>query len=407
MGQGGAKEVDPYAGMDPIEAYKLSTELANARKVSPEKASKNRKQNLKDALSIVPGIGHAIAAYDAGESGGKAFEAFSEGDLTGGAVNTGMAGLSGLGAVLGLPVGRVARAATKGASSRTNVFVPADTAPDAPRATQTYDELVDDVGMDAANRQAFDETGLFYGPEGALRREIPDNMTFKIQPRAGESHLLGDVIDHPELFKEYPAFKDIPVEFTGSDISTGALTARTNPTTGTFEVAAGQTEPQLRAQFAKLLQYNIDPRSGFANASRETAKHKIDAAQSTIENVRRAMADDLIPAEYGEKYIRSLQGALDESDKIRTGAPGTIGEGTANKARRDLQKGFWSKHSAGNQQVKAVKHRAYHGKDGYPYDPRAASLEDQVSLPAGDIPPESLADFVARWNQYGSGRVKR
>jgi hypothetical protein len=137
------------------------------------------------------------------------------------------------------------------------------------------------------------------------------------------------------------------------------------------------------------------------------AASKITDSQTAIEHTRRAIDDGIISAEHGENYIRSLQGAIDQSDAIRAGAPGTIGAGETNKARRAYQQGFWSKHSAGNQQVKSVKHRAYHQKGGYPFDPRATPIEDQVSIPPKNLSRKQFADFVTRWNEYGSGRGKR
>jgi hypothetical protein len=53
-------------------------------------------------------------------------------------------------------------------------------------------------------------TGFFKGPEGKWRYEIGDKDA-KFTPLSKDSHTLGEVLDHPELYKSYPELKDMTV----------------------------------------------------------------------------------------------------------------------------------------------------------------------------------------------------
>jgi hypothetical protein len=66
-----------------------------------------------DVLSAIPGPGNVIAARDAYNSGREAIAQFSEGDVRKGLLSSAMAGLSGVGAVTGLPFGKMAGRAAK------------------------------------------------------------------------------------------------------------------------------------------------------------------------------------------------------------------------------------------------------------------------------------------------------
>lgn len=61
----------------------------------------------------------------------------------------------------------------------------------------------------------FAETGFFKGAEGRWKYEIPDDKAkLNIDPEWGflKGETLGEVLDHPELFKAYPELKNLPVK---------------------------------------------------------------------------------------------------------------------------------------------------------------------------------------------------
>ncbi len=60
------------------------------------------------------------------------------------------------------------------------------------------------------DKQIHDKTGWRQGPEGAWRTEISDvNAKLKLQDAFTFKGKLGDLLDHPELFKRYPDLKDL------------------------------------------------------------------------------------------------------------------------------------------------------------------------------------------------------
>jgi len=96
--------------MSPIDQLRVPSP-----RVGPEQAAANRQQNARDLLSIIPGPGNVIAAEDAVSEGKEAVGAFREGRYGRAALHGGMAALSGVGAVMGFPAGRMAGNAARGA----------------------------------------------------------------------------------------------------------------------------------------------------------------------------------------------------------------------------------------------------------------------------------------------------
>lgn len=97
-------------GFNPIDELRRTV---NTRSFTPEQAAQNRKASLWEALSVLPGPGNAISAHDAYKGAGDAYNAFAAGDYKGGALASALAGLSGAGAVFGLPVGKHAKGAAE------------------------------------------------------------------------------------------------------------------------------------------------------------------------------------------------------------------------------------------------------------------------------------------------------
>jgi hypothetical protein len=70
------------------------------------------------------------------------------------------------------------------------------------------------AGDDA--RKVWSELGVFRGPDGHLRQEIPDNKSFYRGSKAAGSSYAEEVATHPELYKNYPSLGSIRVkEFDG------------------------------------------------------------------------------------------------------------------------------------------------------------------------------------------------
>lgn len=95
------------------------------------------------------------------------------------------------------------------------------------------------------------ETGWFRGADGDWRFEIDDSTSkLKAAPdqlTAGSERTLGDVLDHPELYENYPQLASVPVGF--NERLGGSYSARTSPDdTGYFTVgnAADISNPKRR-----------------------------------------------------------------------------------------------------------------------------------------------------------------
>ncbi len=106
---------DPFEGMSPIDRLKLRMSLANQATVSPEQRAANYRQTGEEVLSVLPVIGNAMAARDAYKGAGEAYNAFSQGDYKRGGLNGLLAAISGVGAVTGLPFGKMAGNVAKAA----------------------------------------------------------------------------------------------------------------------------------------------------------------------------------------------------------------------------------------------------------------------------------------------------
>lgn len=106
---------NPLASMSPLDLLTLRRELTAKETVSPEQRAANLRQTAEEGLGVLPVIGNALSARDAWDSGGDAVQAFGEGDWRRGALATALAGISGVGAVTGLPFGRTAGKVAKNA----------------------------------------------------------------------------------------------------------------------------------------------------------------------------------------------------------------------------------------------------------------------------------------------------
>lgn len=179
-------------GLSPIDQLKLELELQNAQVRNAEEAAKARKGNAWEALSMTPGPGNVISAMDAEDAYAAALEAGKKGDYKGAAINTGLGTLSAAGAVLGLPVGPVARAVTKGAKNRVNMFL----GPEAKTADKTALAKAEEMRDAGASRDdIWKSTGWAWDERGLPYFEIDDSAA-KLKGNA-EARTYGEFLDHP------------------------------------------------------------------------------------------------------------------------------------------------------------------------------------------------------------------
>lgn len=95
---------------------------------------------------------------------------------------------------------------------------------------KSANKLANDMEKAGYNpRDIWSQTGNWRGVDGAWRQEIDDSqMNFKVSPsslKPGENIKLGDMIDHPALFKAYPELRDVSVNVEAGSEFGGELRA--------------------------------------------------------------------------------------------------------------------------------------------------------------------------------------
>lgn len=389
---GGIGEDFDYRSLSPLDQLRARMP-SNFPKVDADTAAANRVQNAKDLLSIVPGPGNIISAADAAGAAVGAKDEASAGNYGRAALRGGEAALSALGAVAGVPFGRLAKNAAQGASSRTNVFVPAGDSPKASMAKAWREHGV-------PNEDIHRGTGLAYDPGGNLRREIID-FPMKVdlsKARPGTIFQLGDVVDHPELFKTRPELRHQPVQITTyRDKITGKGSSATDPETGVFMLSTADGG-NIKGDLAKMLQYRISDDAGFPAALR----HRDQGAH--LDQAMKLAAGSGSP--HAAEYVSML-------DRAKQKYFADVAAKGRQSAGAELQS-----QSAGNLESRHVKARATEPGDisgVYPWTrnpdymrtvghQKPARFGDVFPLPPESITkPSAMADFLERWKKYGSG----
>lgn len=129
------------------------------------------------------------------------------------------------------------------------------------------------IGEGHSAADVWTETGWYQGKDGKWRREISDARAKIDQEKMAKPsvHKLADVLDHPQLFEEYPHLKDMKVEVRDMpDNQGGALDPETNTiiinTPEKFEAMRQRYPNEDHSQISTLLhevQHDIQYREGF------------------------------------------------------------------------------------------------------------------------------------------------
>lgn len=397
--------------MDPIELLKLKMP-ENWPEVSEEERTANGKANARALLSVIPGPANIIAGEDALRSGATAGLDFSEGNYKGAALNSAMAALSAFGALTGMPTGKLAGNAASGASSRVNMFVPAEPSPLADIARALRKQPPQHFNrLGGQNQTIHKETGMFFGPDGVLRREIPDAGMRKTQRTwaHGDEAPLKDVVDHPDLFAQMPAKGEIPVRF--EKLAPGKQPiARTSGET--FQLSNEFKHKWLRNNIAKLLQYGASKEGNMA----APVRHDLDGTLKHIDNTLEALKS--VPHPSALSYSTQLQKTKDDIARFMAESQGKSAGGwrhpwlrakdiesneilSPRDMRNTLARGVNAR-VAGNVEADIVKKRVT-VPGGYPYTD-APDFAEQIVLPHR-LDPENLEKFVRNWNDTGAGRA--
>lgn len=389
------------SSLSPVDRLRMETQLSAAGRGNASDAEKaqNARTNAEAVLSIIPGPANVLAARDAFNASGEAGDAFGAGDMRGGLMQSAIAALSGVGAVTGLPIGRMAGPAAREASRTAGVFVPVG-------EKNVIDDVLSRRLDDQPLRDIYRDTGAFIDPGGRVMREVPDaHMTTDMGNfRPGDKATLGEYADHP-IFETRPHYRDIPTTFTNAQDNPMrglAPIMRTTPE-GEFEISLAPGDP--RKGVAKLLQYQIGRDEKLPAALR----HEVDipeAMKGAAMNFR-----DVAPG--GTKDLDALAAYVDRMTRMRDEMLRNLE--MADPKRTAKMKAQNYEKNAGNVNARAVAGRATYedAPNIYPYQRRVPYMNRSRQLPQFEdiwtIPPEGssadeLMEFLRNWRQYGAGR---
>lgn len=133
---------------------------------------------------------------------------------------------------------------------------------DAGKAAQAEELL--DKGVDP--RAAHAQTGIMPGVDRALRREISDDAAtikqFPTGPMNPISAKLGDILDHPDVYKAYPDLANMPVTLKSN--ATGKSTGAFYPDVNRISYDAKNPEA-AKSGLLHEMQHVIQQREGWAS----------------------------------------------------------------------------------------------------------------------------------------------
>jgi hypothetical protein len=431
MGTGGGQtaatsEMGLLDQMSPMDLLKLRTELANKKTYTPEQAKANQQQTLIDLGYSTPVLSNAMSLTSGIASRDEADRLAAEGDEEGArrararaAADTASAFFPSFG---GLGSG------VEGAASRVGTFVPVGEGATKDMATAIFENAPRSRGAmfkGVGNGETLPSSvqanmalhkvmpGTFFGPEGALKREISDANMHLLDSgaRAGKTLPLSDVMSHPQLYAEQPWLADMPVNFTDEVTANGSKIARTLPDMSGFEFSVGGKGPAKRERLLKLSQYAISDKANFAQAVRDSIPKKITAIDDAITQVSTAVQNGKLPPGTAMEYLDGLRNVKEDIKLAQTGDPALShilraqgytedylpAKSDVNKAIKDYLFG----RVAGNREVMKVRERYTSGDtSSFPYE----RFSDMIVLPKQGLSDDELLQFLNEWRRFGQGR---
>lgn len=392
-GPGLSSEEEALRAMSPTDALRFG--LENQVSVDDATRAQNLRRTAEDALSVIPGPANVLSARDAFQGAEDAGEAFGAGDWRGGIMNSALAALGGVGAVTGLPTSRAAGRAAREGGRTAGVFVPVEEGMLSERARELRD-------TGASNRDVLEATGMLFGADGSMRRWIPDqrmDIDFSFKP--GDVTTVGNLVDHPTLFREMPQLQNRIVSVTDKlQPHSSRGISRTDPETGNFEFSSAGDMPH--SDMAKLLQYDINDAAGWSSAGR----HDFQGQLSDV------LTAQLGAARHGQGNLPAATAYVDALNVPKR----QVEAGIAQRDRfKDMGRRLTDQ-AAGSVDSKIVRALANSRADApftYPYGPGASwvkgnyavpNFKDMMVLPPKGIQPDDWEQFLGDWYRYGAGR---
>ena len=382
--EGGRARTNP---IDQLQQGLMDAE-ATGHLVTEEQKERNALRSRADVLDM------ALGTRDVPTMFGDVYTSETPGTDAAAAVAEGLLSLAGA---------RGASGSVKGASRTANTLIPM---PDSLPATRKAKEMrLEGVLPERIWR----ETGRTIGPEGGVRREIQDNaMSIYQGLQPGDVGAVGEMVDHPKLFRHFPWLAEKEMRIVGDTDRAGRPVART---TGTGGYELSTAVPDVRSPLAKLFQYDIATQSGLPPAMRHGRFH----VEKGLEDARGAadMLDPKHPADRAmvDDYLKVLGDAREVYDTMGADAQwarkGPVSDAAARLSGRN----------AGNVEAAQVARRATVHPDQlstYPYARKLPgvknhlpSYDDLLVLPPEGLGADALMEFIRNWRELGSGRAVR
>jgi hypothetical protein len=282
------------------------------------------------------------------------------------------------------------------------VFSPADPGPKSDLARSMREE-------GRTGRDITKETGLFFGPEGALKVEIPDRFARIKRPTFGKGNVMParEVIAHPQLFDRHPSLAEIPVRFDAGMNRHGMQPGDaprglgyTDRETGELRITQGMQPEFYKEQMAKLLNYRLAEKYGFGHA----VGHSKDAAAKQY-NDAIAIARDIIDNPRPGEDIGAAQAYLDRLTGLRESL-----EADPMQALKDAQK-----FTSGNVDSRIIRSRALApdnkvamAQGANPYQAAIKHIGEKRErfqvLPQPGMDRTAMAKMLEDWQLFGAGR---
>lgn len=326
-------EEELFLSYNPIDDLRLRV---NTSRATPEQVAAGRNALAMDALSVIPGPGNALSAYDAYHSGKDAYNALAEGRYKAAGGNALLAGLSAAGAVFGLPIGKFAKGAAAAGKDTLHIFA-GPTAKTADHGALAKAREMQSSGATRAEINA--ATGWDLGTrDGVPRFEISDANARVANPPNGNK--LIDFYDHPELYKAYPDLAGVSVSRLDPDLYPNVAGSYQRPSPGNTEeflfgpssLDEWSTNPLHEAQHAIQFRESMAGGGNFGQFSHE----ELSALRNQIESTPQGASElARIPPEQqdaslgrwlyqrlaGEVEARNAQRRVDMSDMERRATP--------------------------------------------------------------------------------------
>lgn len=116
---------------------------------------------------------------------------------------------------------------------------------------------------------------VFKGAEGAPRFEFSDmGSTFKEMPKFFQGKRLGEVLDHPELYKQYPGLADVEVQKMVPTLENYGKAGEFTKVEGrpVIRIRADATPEEAQSTLLHEIQHAIQDREGFPQGAKAEAE---------------------------------------------------------------------------------------------------------------------------------------